>query len=97
MQKKFKTFLGVYVQNDLPKLYFHSTAYLTCAYISVISPPELTVQLLLVSIDIRWKLEGVLGMCVMGYRIIEYAVLEVTHQDHRVPTPDQVNSYWNLG
>lgn len=66
MQKKFKTFLQcVYIQNDLPKLSFHSTAYLTCAYVSLSCPlPELTVQLL-VSIDIRWKSEGVLGMYVM--------------------------------
>lgn len=68
MQKKSKTFLQcVYVQNELP----NSTAYLTCAYVSLSHPhPELTVQLL-VSTDIRWKLEGVLGMCVMDYRIIE--------------------------
>lgn len=66
MQKKFKTVLQcVYVQNDLPKLSFHSTAYLICAYVSLSCPlPELTVQFL-VSIDIRWKLEGVLGMCVL--------------------------------
>lgn len=68
MQKKSKAFLQcVYVQNELP----NSTAYLTCTYVSLSYPhPELTVQLL-VSIDIRWKLEGVLGMCAMGYRIIE--------------------------
>lgn len=68
MPKKFKTFLQcVYVQIDLP----NSTAYLTCAYVSLSHPhPELTVQLL-VSIDIRRKLEGELGMCLMGYRIRE--------------------------